>query len=474
MVFSSVLFVFIFLPVTLLLYYMAEKTGCMPAKNAVLLTASLVFYAWGGLQYLLLLLALSGLNYLIGLLIGKAGQKEKRKKLFLFLGIALDLGVLCYYKYLNFIVENVEKLIGLSGRPDFTFGLAQIALPVGISFFTFQIISYLIDVYRGTAPVQKNAAKLTLYIMMFPQLIAGPIVRYADVNERIECRTTTWQMAQTGVKRFIIGFAKKVFLANAMGNMADAVFALTGSVNTVYAWLGIICYALQIFFDFSAYSDMALGLGLLFGFRFRENFDYPYISTSIREFWRRWHISLSAWFRDYVYIPLGGNRRGERRTYLNLFVVFLLTGIWHGAAWQYVVWGLFHGFFLILERAGADRVLKKLPTFLQRVYTLLVVLVGWVFFRADSLKAAGGYLKNMFVFQLDGFKNSGIVPRFTVLFILLFVIALLASTPIAKKAGQTRLLQNPVVNRGLYLLLWGISVLYLAGLSYNPFIYFKF
>ena len=471
MVFSSILFIFAFLPATLLMYFVAEKTGKMWFKNAVVLIASLVFYAWGGIQNLILLFALIIVNYISGRLIEKS---EKYKKVFLVLGLAADILTLVFFKYLNFIVENLEGFVHLFGNNEFSFGIPAIIMPIGISFFIFQIMSYLVDVYRKEVPAQKNIAWLTLYIMMFPQLIAGPIVRYSDVNEEIVFRVTTPEMMERGVKRFIVGFAKKVFVANCMGNMADTVFALNGTENMVYAWLGVCTYALQIFFDFAAYSDMAIGLGLIFGFHFNENFDYPYISTSVKEFWRRWHISLSSWFRDYVYIPLGGNRKGKIRTYINLSIIFMLTGIWHGAAWQFLVWGMIHGMFMLIERVGFGEVLQKIPTAFSRFYTLVVVLISWVFFRADNLPAALQYLKNMFSFNFSSFGNIFVVSEFTNLFILVGAIALLATTPIFKALGQTKLGKVAWLNRCGHLLLFAISVIYLSGLTYNPFIYFKF
>ena len=263
---------------------------------------------------------------------------------------------------------------------NISWNLREVALPIGISFFTFQVMSYSIDVYRGEVAVQKSPAKLLLYVMMFPQLIAGPIVRYKEINDEIECRKIKIDQIEQGIKRFIVGFSKKVFLANTMGSLADVAFASIDNLNTLYAWTGAICYSLQIYYDFSAYSDMAIGLGWVFGFHFNENFNYPYISKSIKEFWRRWHISLSSWFRDYVYIPLGGNRKGTGRTYFNLMVVFLLTGIWHGAAWQFLIWGIYHGLFLVLERVGGSIILEKLPGWCRHIYVGLVVIVGWVFF----------------------------------------------------------------------------------------------
>lgn len=410
-------------------------------------------------------------NWLAALLM----QKYTRiRSLFFVLAIGADLLNLLYFKYFNFIVENLQEAVRAILNRETELDVAKVILPIGISFFTFQIMSYVIDVYRREVPVQKNIMRLALYVMMFPQLIAGPIVRYRDVNLEIENRSTNSVEVEKGIKRFILGFAKKVFLANAMGGMADIAFKEYGSLNMVYAWLGAVCYAFQIFYDFSAYSDMAIGLGWIFGFHFNENFNYPYISQSIKEFWRRWHISLSSWFRDYVYIPLGGNRKGKIRTYVNLFAVFLLTGIWHGAAWQFLVWGIYHGIFLIIERVGFGRVLEKLPGALRHFYAMIVVVVGWVFFRVDSLSIAAEYLGRMFSFQLGSFKNAFILPQIDAMFTGCFLISVLCIAPVGRKLGNTPFFRKPTVSRVLYLLLWVGSVIYMVGLSYNPFIYFKF
>ena len=315
---------------------------------------------------------------------------------------------------------------------------------------------------------------MALYVMMFPQLIAGPIVRYKDVNDEINGRTILSTDVEEGIKRFIIGFFKKVFIANSMGNMADTVFAMTWQINTVYAWLGAICYTFQIYYDFSAYSDMAIGIGRILGFHFNENFDLPYKSQSIQEFWRRWHISLSSWFRDYVYIPLGGNRKGVARTYLNLCIVFLLTGFWHGAAWQFIVWGMYHGAFSIIERVGFKNILEKIPRVFRHIYTMVVVIIGWVFFRADNLTLAVVYLKNMFSFNFSDFGNIQIVQQLTSIFGICFVIAMLFSVSKFNVMKKIKFWNNVTFIRVRYLFLWLISVLYLVGLSYNPFIYFKF
>lgn len=419
---------------------------------------------------MILLLFLIILNYISGLLIVETACK----RLFLLLGLVLDVATLIFFKYLNFILFNIESMAMSFNNMSFSFGVPEIVMPIGISFFTFQIMSYLIDVYRGTVTAQKNVAWLAMYVMMFPQLIAGPIVRYNDINKEIGSRVTTLEMAEVGIKRFIIGFAKKIFIANCMGSMADAIFAADGTENSLFAWLGAICYAMQIFYDFSAYSDMAIGLGLIFGFHFNENFNYPYTAKSIQEFWRRWHISLSTWFKDYIYIPLGGNRCGQTRTYINLSIVFLLTGIWHGAAWQFIVWGIWHGAFQLIERAGLGKVFKEIPSIFSRIYTLLVVIIGWVFFRAESLSSAIVYLKNMFTFNFKAVTDLSIIQQFNSLFFITGLIALAAATSVVKKFSLLNLENTMLINRVTYLMLFIISTIYLSGMSYNPFIYFQF
>ncbi|MFV0465970.1 MAG: MBOAT family O-acyltransferase [Lachnospiraceae bacterium] len=439
-------------------------------KNSVLLFASLVFYAWGGVQYLIVLLVLILINFLVG----KKISTTKHRKSFLALGVGVNLLTLGFFKYFNFFIANIEFVLSKVSGQVVDLNMPYIPLPIGISFFIFQIMSYLIDVYRNDVPVQKNIEKLALYIMMFPQLIAGPIVRYADVNVSVEQRSTTLTQFEQGIQRFILGFFKKVLIANSMGSMADIVFSLNGQFSTVYAWLGAICYSLQIFFDFSAYSDMAIGLGHVFGFHFNENFNYPYISKSIQEFWRRWHISLSTWFKDYVYIPLGGSRKGEGRTYINLFIVFLLTGFWHGAAWQFVIWGLYHGVFLIIERLGLGKVLKKGPRFISHFYALFVVIIGWVFFRADNISIALNYIKNMLVFNIGNLQERTVVLGLNNIFFFSLILGLLLCTPVKNLFRNVKIIQNETLRRIFYLALWCTSVIYMVGLSYNPFIYFKF
>lgn len=400
--------------------------------------------------------------------------KFLRIRKFLFaLILIIDIGNLLYFKYFNFFVDNLCNIVPYL-REALLGNVSRVVLPIGISFYTFQIISYVVDVYLGNVEVQKNPINLALYVMMFPQLIAGPIVRYKDINEEIITRKLAINDVEAGIKRFIIGFAKKVFIANVMGNMADAAFGIKGELNSVYAWLGAICYTLQIYYDFSAYSDMAIGLGRALGFHFNENFLQPYKSQSIQEFWRRWHISLSSWFRDYVYIPLGGNRKGKVRTITNLIVVFLLTGFWHGAAWQFVFWGIYHGFFSILERLGLKKLLDKLPKMFRHIYTLIVVIVGWVFFRADDINHAMIYLQNMFSFNFSDFKYPDVVLLMDNMFWCCLVVGMLFSVTKLERLNRLSFWKNATFVRIRYLLLWSVSVLYLVGLSYNPFIYFKF
>lgn len=469
MVFSTTIFIFCFLPLSLLLYLVSYKSRHIGIANAVLLLVSALFYAWGGLGSFGVLLIVIALNYLLTVLMTKC--LAYKKLIFAFI-LVIDIGNLLYFKYFNFFVENIRNIMNRLGISVFS-NIITVALPIGISFYTFQIISYVADVYAGKVGVQKNPVKLALYVMMFPQLIAGPIVRYKDVNEEINKRTITAIDIEDGIKRFIIGFFKKVFIANVMGGMADTVFSMTGNINTVIAWLGAVCYSLQIYYDFSAYSDMAIGIGRMLGFHFNENFDLPYKSQSIQEFWRRWHISLSSWFKDYVYIPLGGNRKGIIRTYYNLTVVFLLTGFWHGAAWQFIIWGIYHGLFSIIERLGFNRILNKLPRLFRHVYLMLVVIVGWVFFRAENIEQALNYVKNMFNFNFSN-PTHLVITQFTSIFVVCFVIAIIFSVTRLEFLQKIKFWRNTIFVRVRYLLLWIISVLYLTGLQYNPFIYFKF
>jgi len=483
MVFSSIVFMFFFLPITLTVYFICGRR----LKNSMLLLLSLLFYSWGEGFYLLIMLCSITGNYLAGLLIEKY-RSRGRSGIVLFFAVVLNLGLLVAFKYANFIVDNINVLIPYLHLNKIQ--LNPVHLPIGISFFTFQAMTYVVDVYRKEASVQKNPINIGLYISLFPQLIAGPIVRYHDIAKQIISRKVNLDLFSNGVERFIYGLGKKVLIANALAVPADKIFAIPAEgLTSGLAWLGIVCYTLQIYFDFSGYSDMAIGLGRMFGFRFLENFEYPYISRSIREFWRRWHISLSTWFRDYLYIPLGGNKKGPLRTYVNLVTVFFLCGLWHGASWNFVIWGMMHGLFLVIERAGLENVLERLWSPLRHVYTLLVVITAWVFFRAETLPYAISYLLSMFGFS----EGHGIVYHIALYLDnevkLVLIAGIIFSAPvltylkktketIMKNAGKatTSWAENISAVSGITLLsiiLLG-SIMSLAAGSYNPFIYFRF
>ena len=462
MLFSSITFVFLFLPIVCLSYLLAKRE----IRNYLLLLASILFYAWGEPTYLAIMILTVLANYLGAL----AVDKFPKYKLFsLWATIAVDLGFLFYFKYFNFVVGNVNKAFAM----DIPF--AEIIMPIGISFYTFQAMSYLIDVYRREVPVQKDIYKLALYIALFPQLVAGPIVKYHDVNEQIDRRSVTFEKVSSGVKRFILGLAKKMLIANTLGAVVDKVFALpTDQIDAATSWLGAIFYTLQLYYDFSGYSDMAIGLGLIFGFQFMENFNYPYISKSITEFWRRWHISLSTWFKQYLYIPLGGNRKGLTRTYLNLFLVFLATGIWHGAEWTFVLWGLWNGLFIILERfLGWNKDTDGSP--LRHLYTIFVFVLGWVLFRAPDMTYAFGYIKDMFGFAV-GRPVDSIWATLDTPEILAFAVGTVCAMPVCRNILQVpdrRKVLKSLLN--IYLIfIFVVSAAAMAASTYNPFIYFRF
>ncbi len=458
MVFSSAIFLFVFLPAVFLLDRLARGVRL---KNALLLAASLIFYAFGQPVYLPLLLVSVLLNYLCGLL--AAGRYPR-----LGVGIAVagGIGMLAVYKYADFAIGTVNSLFGLS------LPLTGIALPIGISFFTFQGLSYVIDVYRDRTLVARSFFKVLLYISYFPQLIAGPIVKYHDIEKEIDARHTTPQETALGIRRFICGLAKKLLVSNAMGQMADTVFALpAGEIGMFAAWTGAVCYTLQIYFDFSGYSDMAIGMGHMFGFHFLENFNYPYASTTIKEFWRRWHISLSTWFRDYLYIPLGGNRKGRGRTWVNRFLVFFATGLWHGASWNFVLWGLWHGLFSVLEDCGALPVKRFKGRLTGRVYTLLVVVLGFTLFRADTLAQAGAMFAAMFTgVGLEWAGTAAVCARLTPVFLLTLAFALALSFPVSKRFQP----KNDTVTLAGALVLLVLCMFNLSAGTFNPFIYFRF
>lgn len=466
MLFSSMTFIFIFLPIVCGLYFLVRKNITM--ANLLLLLASIIFYAWGEPNYVFIMLGTILINYVGAICINKY---PKHKKIALLTTILANLGILFYFKYFNFVMENINSVIGTN------FSFLEVIMPIGISFYTFQALSYVIDVYYKKVNVQKNIYKLALYITLFPQLVAGPIIKYHDVANQIDKRKITFNQFSYGIKRFIIGLAKKVLIANTMGAIADAIFAQpVYDFSTGVAWLGALAYTFQIFYDFSGYSDMAIGLGHMFGFKFLENFNYPYISKSITEFWRRWHISLSTWFKEYLYIPLGGNRISKYRTYLNLFIVFLATGIWHGAEWTFVIWGLWHGAFIIFERITNlhKRIGGITSSILRHCYTILAFVIGWVIFRSDNITYAIDYIKNMF--GLIPYKEIYSLPYYIdTTQIIIFITAIMLSMPIFSNFLNDDKDTKATSFQNLWLLiLFGLSWVSISAGTYNPFIYFRF
>lgn len=467
MVFSSFSFLLLFLPLCLLLYFVFPKR-LRTARNAVLLLFSLIFYFFGEPKGILVMLFTVLLSYFCALIIERSHKPSVRKCLVI-VAIVGSLGTLCYFKYTGFAVTALQRIFGTS------LSVPEIIMPIGISFFTFQSMSYVIDVYRGDAPAQKNPAYVALYVVMFPQLIAGPIVRYNTVAAAIRQREETLDDVYAGIRRFIVGLAKKVLLANTFGTVSESLFGLSGR-SALLAWIGAVFYTLQIFYDFSGYSDMAIGLGRVFGFHFLENFDYPYISKSITEFWRRWHISLGTWFRDYLYIPLGGNRKGLSRQVLNLLIVWGLTGFWHGAGWNFLIWGLYFAVILIIEKLIVLKVLEKLPTFLRHLYALLLIMIGWVIFNCTSLSSLAVYLRDLFRFTSVTAADWGYVwylfrqywPE--LLFGILFSLPVLPA--VKKRIGQKA--WYAPVSSVLLVLVLVFCIVGLAGSSFNPFIYFRF
>ncbi len=466
MVFSSTVFLCIFLPLVLLGYYICPKRG----RNLFLLIASLVFYAWGEPKYVFLMIFSIIANYVFGLLMDKFRRNSRRLRLMLVLSVVVDLGLLGVFKYTDFIISNLNAAFGAS------FDLLKLALPIGISFYTFQAMSYTIDVYRGDVKVQRNIIDFGMYITMFPQLIAGPIVRYADVEEQLHERRVTAQDFSEGAMRFVVGLGKKVLLANQIGALWSEIYALGGSSSALMAWLGAIAFTFQIYFDFSGYSDMAIGLGRMFGFKFPENFRYPYQSVSITDFWRRWHITLSTWFREYLYIPLGGNRRGFARQALNLLIVWTLTGFWHGAGWNFVLWGLYYFAVLFVEKLFLLKALDRAPKILRHIYSLLLIVLGWVIFACDDITVLLPFIGSMFGANgaLGGLDLYWLTTK-----AVLLIICCVASTELPKKlmiSLDGRLGERPafILKSVLTLLLLCLSMVFLIGDSYNPFLYFRF
>lgn len=463
MVFSSAVFLFVFLPITAFVYYFSAAQ----VKNYVLLIASLFFYAWGEPQYILLMLLSILINYVFGLIIEgiRGRKKDKLCSLLMCLAVVFNLALLGYYKYAGFLYENLNRVLPLN------LDIPQVPLPIGISFYTFQILSYVIDVYRGNVPAQRNVLNLGLYISFFPQLIAGPIVRYIDIEAQIKSRQLSMDKVYEGLRCFTAGFAKKILLADQLAPLADAMFNAS-DISAPSAWVGAIAYTFQIYFDFSGYSDMAIGLGKIFGFEFAQNFNYPYISRSIQEFWRRWHISLSTWFKDYVYIPLGGSRNGTWRTYRNLIIVFFFTGLWHGASWNFIVWGLYYVLFLIFERMGGHAILDRLPRFLQHIYSLLIIIVGWVFFRAQDLESALHYLVSMFTASDGAWTDLYIHLNPQLVFCL--VAATIFSLPVGRVLVQRLRRNTQIIYDGFLVIVFLIAISYMLGSGFSPFLYFRF
>lgn len=460
MVFSSFAFLCFFLPVIIILHSLVKNKVF---RNGLLILASLFFYAYGEPVYVILLLISVLLNYLFGLVIDKTHSKVA-----LTFAVILNIGALVYFKYTAFLIGLIVPFLNDSVE------VPSIALPIGISFYTFQALSYIVDVYRSSVKVQKNFFSLLLYISFFPQLIAGPIVKYHDIEKNIELREVTFDKMKSGMFRFSQGLFKKIMISNVVALVADNIFALSDEkIGLFAAWLGAFTYLMQIYFDFSGYSDMAIGLGKMFGFEFLENFNYPYMADSIQEFWHRWHISLSTWFKEYLYIPLGGNRKGAFRTYLNRYIVFFATGFWHGANWTFIVWGLFHGTFLVLESSGIIPIKKCKVAFIRHIYAVLLVMIGFVIFRADNIHQALVFLSGMIGVNGIGYI-AGLLQYLSPYYVVMFIIAAICCTDIVKKMFLSLCKKNEWPKMVLSIAALILCLLSLASESYNPFIYFRF
>lgn len=470
MLFSSLVFLWFFLPAAVFLYYLAPGRN---AKNIVLFAASLIFYGWGGPRYLLLVLLTALLCYAAGLCLDAAGERTALKKLSVGVFVLITLGILGYFKYYNFFAATAGRLAGKE-----LFPLRDIVLPLGISFYTFQAISYVVDVYRGKSPAQKNLFHMALYLFLFPQILSGPIIKYHQVAGQLTNRNETISMQFYGIKRFVYGLAKKVLLANTFGQSVDYIMGVpSGQMGTLTAWLAVILYTLQIYYDFSGYSDMAIGLGRIFGFYYEENFNYPYLSASITEFWRRWHISLSTWFRDYLYIPLGGNRKGLGRTCVNLFIVFLATGLWHGASMTFIIWGIYHGIFILSERLWLKKVLDRNPVkFLNHLYAMVVVVFGWLLFRAPSMTYAIDLAKAM-IRPSKGLWNAGLFANNKILFLAVLGILLCGPVQALFPRFRNHIFDEENVSYGdiaVMIVLLFLSTMVVVSSTYTAFIYFQF
>lgn len=468
MLFSSITFLFTFLPIILVLYYLVPKN----LKNLLLLLGSLIFYAWGEPVYIILMLLSIIFNYLCGIDIYRKRRNRRAAKFSFIFTIVVNIFILVFFKYESFFLDSLNSLL------PFHISYRKLDLPIGISFYTFQILSYIIDVYWGNVEVQTNFINFSLYVTMFPQLIAGPIVQYSDIEKQLNNRHHSWNKFGDGVSFFIRGLSKKVLIANTIG----AIFVQITNIDikqlsVLSSWLGCAAYTLQIYFDFSGYSEMAIGLGKMFGFDFPINFNYPYISKSITEFWRRWHISLSSWFRDYVYIPLGGNRVSIPRHICNLLIVWFLTGLWHGASWNFIIWGLYYGILLIVEKYLLYPILDKMPNILKHTCTIILVMIGWVFFFSPTLSSALSYLKAMF-----GIRSHAFIDKQSLYFlftnIFLWIVAILASTPVIQQYYDNTISRRVngkiVINCIAYIVLFFLCIAFLVTETYNPFLYFRF
>ena len=467
MVFSSLTFLFVFLPIILIVYYSSPRK----IRNAILFIGSLVFYAWGEPVYITIMLFSTVFDYINGLLIRKYKETEQIKKarIILINSIMVNLGILCFFKYSNFFIENVNNIFNLD------INLLSIALPIGISFYTFQTMSYTIDVYLEKVEAQKNIIDFGSYVTFFPQLVAGPIIKYRDIDTQLKNRKETIDDFSYGISRLCIGLFKKVILANNIGILWNQIIGgQISEIPVLTAWFGAICFSFQIYFDFSGYSDMAIGLGRMFGFHFPENFEHPYTSKSITEFWRRWHISLGTWFKEYVYIPLGGSRKGKKKLVGNLLIVWILTGLWHGASWNFVVWGLYFGILLIIEKLILTKYLEKLPSIIRHIYTMLFVVISWVIFAFEDITRVFLYLKAMFGINGVGLLNNELLYLFRTHWILI-IICIIASTTVITRINIIKDKNYYTIIKNIVCLaMFGISICFLIGSTYNPFLYFRF
>lgn len=479
MVFSTSIFLYLFLPLTLIIYYISPKK----CKNLIILLSGLLFYSWGEPIYVIVMLISTMIDYCAGLVMNRFDGRKLPRRICLIVSVVMNLGLLGVFKYSGFIAENInaiagQQLIDINNMNFFGIEfLPMNMLPIGISFFTFQSMSYTIDMYLGNVKVQKNPISFAAFVTLFPQIVAGPIVRYDDVAKELDDRTISIDLIYDGVIKFIIGLAKKVLIANSIGSLWTEIKGLNlGDVSVLTSWLGILAFTFQIYFDFSGYSDMAIGLGKMMGFNFPKNFDYPYMSKSISEFWRRWHITLGSWFKSYVYFPLGGNRKGLPRTVLNLAIVWFLTGVWHGASWNFILWGSLYGVVIIIEKLFLGKVLKKLPTVVCSIYTMLLVILGWVLFDTADLPTAGNYIATMF--GASGILIDSAALYYLATYAITFIICIIGCTDLPKKAVEfIRSKCTPLINYGGIAVIMGMLVLctaYLVDQTYNPFLYFNF